>query len=93
MSSAGTQAPAVGLVGLYDRSGRVVLAPQFRELKTPLVGGVTVATTGTYKAVLIDTQGKTLASFDSLFPEYAEGDGLIRLSRENPGLLFQLRPE
>ena len=64
------------LVGLYDRSGRVVLAPQFRELKTPLVGGVTVATTGTYKAVLIDTQGKTLASFDSLFPEYAEGDGL-----------------
>jgi hypothetical protein len=61
-------------VGFRTADGSILVPPQFSEVTFPFTDGVTLATSVKGDALLIDTQGRTPASFAALFPDLANRD-------------------
>jgi len=57
--------------GLVDEQGKVVTEPVFWDLPVPFIDGRTVAKSESLGALLIDREGKTITSFNALFPDLA----------------------
>jgi hypothetical protein len=66
--------------GVVDAQGREIIAPAFHELYLPFIQGAALAQSDKEEAVLINTHGKVLASFNALFPDIAhrdDGDAIV----------------
>ncbi len=56
-------------IGFADRNGRILAQPQFSELRVPFHNGASVVRTAKGDALLFGEDGKTIASFNALYPE------------------------
>ncbi|MFT4182093.1 MAG: hypothetical protein QM636_09260, partial [Rhizobium sp.] len=68
-------APGPERIGFADRAGRIIVEPHFTDLVAPFRDGAAVMRNMQGDTILLGENGKTIASFATLFPDIANSGG------------------